>query len=275
MTGPGPYSGAVITFATAHGKETLAQGPFASILGARVVAPQNLDTDQFGTFSGETPRTLSPRSAARAKAQLAVDSTGIACALASEGSFSSEFGFLFTHRELMLFVDRERNLELTESAAAVSSLPPRRSVDSLDDARHYADSAGFPAQGVIVRVGDLIHKELRGRAEFAGTVGPALAEGEVVSCEPDLRSHRCPSRAAVIAELARTMAQRLAAHCPSCDAPGYGRVDVERGARCRDCGSPTELVAADILGCGRCPHRERVARGTERIDPSQCPFCNP
>ena len=64
----GPYEGTLVVFGTRHGKEQQAARPFAELLGARVVAPPGLDTDRFGTFSGEVPRTLAPLDAARAKA---------------------------------------------------------------------------------------------------------------------------------------------------------------------------------------------------------------
>lgn len=64
---PRPYAGALIAFATMHGKEALAQQPFRDILGASVVAPAGLNTDQFGTFSGEIPRILTPHAAAAPK----------------------------------------------------------------------------------------------------------------------------------------------------------------------------------------------------------------
>ena len=67
---PNPYRGAVIAFATMHGKEQLARGPFRTILGAAVLAPAGIDTDQFGSFAGDIPRTLTPQQAARSKALL-------------------------------------------------------------------------------------------------------------------------------------------------------------------------------------------------------------
>ena len=67
---PNPYRGAVIAFATMHGKEQLARGPFRTILGAAVLAPAGIDTDQFGSFAGDIPRILTPQQAARSKALL-------------------------------------------------------------------------------------------------------------------------------------------------------------------------------------------------------------
>ena len=73
-------TGRTVTFTTMHGKELLAWDDFHHILGATVTAPRALDTDQFGTFSGEIARTLTPIAAARAKAHLGMktDATSLA-----------------------------------------------------------------------------------------------------------------------------------------------------------------------------------------------------
>jgi len=46
-----------------------------------------VDTDQFGTFTGEVARTGAPADAARAKARLAMSVTGLPYGLASEASY--------------------------------------------------------------------------------------------------------------------------------------------------------------------------------------------
>ena len=73
MTVSSAYAGRIVTFATVHGKELLARDPFRRILGATGTAPRQLDTDQFGTFSGKVSRTLSSIASARAKARLGME----------------------------------------------------------------------------------------------------------------------------------------------------------------------------------------------------------
>jgi len=53
----------------------------------RVVVPAGLDTDGLGTFTGEVERPAPPRETALLKARLAIETTGLPRALASEGSF--------------------------------------------------------------------------------------------------------------------------------------------------------------------------------------------
>ena len=274
-----PYAGAVVAFATMHGKEQLAQHPFRDILDAEVVAP-TIDTDQFGTFSGEIVRTLRPRGAARVKARLGMELAGTPYGLASEGSFSSGLGFLVEHHEVLMFVDQTRALELVEGTVTTSPLAPGRRITTADDALAYAASIGYPAQGVLLRggaTGQLVYKNLDTSAELSHTAARLLAAADdsPVTIAPDYRAHRCPSRAEVITELAEAMARRLATPCPSCDAPGFGQVDVERGLPCADCGLPTRVIAADTLGCGACDHTVRAARAEASASPQWCDFCNP
>ena len=66
-----PYNGARIALGTMHAKERALAKPFARILGAELVVPHDIDTDAYGTFTGETPRAGTMLDAARAKPVLA------------------------------------------------------------------------------------------------------------------------------------------------------------------------------------------------------------
>ena len=92
---------------------------------------------------------------------------------------------------------------------------------------------------------------------------------------PDYRAHQAPSRAETIRTLRVQMAHRLATACPHCSTPGFGRVDVEYGVPCALCGSATQVIAADIHGCGQCEHCKRVPRELTATDPRWCDNCNP
>ncbi len=274
----GPYDGATVVFATMHGKEALAREPFRDILGAEVVAAAGLDTDQFGTFAGEIERTLSPRAAARVKARLGMQAAGSSYGLASEGSFSSSFGYLVEHHEIVLFIDERLGLELVEGQVLTSPLPAARSVDSMEGAVRYAAAIDFPRQRVVVRsatAGAVLDKGSGTLGELLASVDAGIESEGRVTLEPDFRAHYCPSRAEVIASLAARMAHRLATNCPACKTPGFGQVDVERGLPCRDCLLPTRTIAADIAGCGRCDFTSRAPRPDRYADPAWCDHCNP
>ena len=76
-----------LAVATMHGKEKVIGPVLEDALGVKIVLPSQFNSDQFGTFSGEVERTLSPLEAARKKCLLAAELTGASLVVASEGSF--------------------------------------------------------------------------------------------------------------------------------------------------------------------------------------------
>lgn len=273
-----PYTGSTIAFATMHGKERLAREAFRTFLGAAVVAPTGIDTDRFGTFAGDIPRLLTPLEAARAKVRLAIDSIGLPAVLASEGSFTTEFGWTTRQSEHVLFWDENRGIELIESCATSFTVPPGRHVSTSTQATSYARSLGFPDQGLIVQAhhehGIVAHKELRSQVDLELAVERLLGENLEVSVLPDYRAHRSPARAEIIRTLCARMARRLATPCPGCGAPGYGRVSAIPGLPCSLCGTPTHRPAADVHACARCEITHTRQR-TSHADPQWCDACNP
>ena len=275
------YSDRIITFATMHGKETLAQEPFWRMLGARVMAPCNFDTDQFGSFDGAFPRDLGVRATARAKARHGMKLAGTSVALASEGSFSPLWGPLVEHGEVLVFIDENRNIELVESSSTLSPLPGARAVRSVDEVSRYATSLGFPGQGLMIHAhrpnGVEVYKDPLGLEQLFALVERLCAEGDDtrVTVMPDYRAHRSPTRATIIGSLATQMAGRLRAPCPACATPGFGHTAVERGLPCGGCGSPTSEIAAHVHGCARCDYIERHARAQRSASASVCDHCNP
>jgi hypothetical protein len=262
-----------------HEKHRLAEGSFAELLGATVFAPEHLDTDQFGTFAGDIPRTLSPYHAALVKARLAMQISGAPSALASEGSFTSLLGLGVENTELLLFIDSERGLELVESSTMDWPLPAGGPIHSVAEAVAFADAVGFPAQGLTLRaddgVGISIVKDIPALDDLTRHVEHGLGAGSTVTLIADYRAHRSPLRAHRIRALCERMALRLATPCPRCASPGFGRVAPERGVPCAQCGRATELIAADIDGCGVCGHQLRRPRALTVADPGHCDHCNP
>lgn len=289
ITGPralaarsGGYAGAVIAMGTMHRKEEQVAPAFAQELGARVIAPAGIDTDQFGTFTGDVSRTLTPLEAATAKARLAMRVAGVHYGLASEASYDAWFGTLPMHEEILLFVDDTRDIRVVEGVNVCGAPGAPRLVDGAEEAMAAARGYGFPSQGVAVKatVADRLRvfgKGITDPAELTATVTAAVAtaDGGRAWLEPDLRAHHNPSRRQVIADLARRLARRLATPCPGCACPGYGKVAAREGLPCQACGCPTGLIAADIHGCAACEHRHTVARSGPPAEPRFCPRCNP
>ena len=232
-----PYRGRLIAVGTRHGKQHQFAPAFRALLSADLVTPADLDTDRFGAFTGEVARRGPAEQAARAKARLAMEVTGLPYGLASEASYGALPGGWFGHEEIVVFCDDALGIEVLE---------------------------GHGSKGITDTAA--VHSAITAAAA-------ASPEGLAV-VEPDLRAHCNPSRRKVLRRLAARLASRLATECPACAAPGFGRVDAEPGLPCRDCDSPTPLVGAQIHGCAVCPHQLTLPV-TGDADPAVCPSCNP
>ncbi len=276
-----PYRDCRIAVGTRHGKEKQFAPPFEAVLGARLVTPPDLDTDRFGTFSGEIARTATASDTARAKARLAMEVSGLPYGLASEASYGPLPGVgIQGHEELVVFVDDSHGIEVfVGERTTVVPGHCNRVADLADLPPHVA--AGLPTQALIVRpsaagqpghvVKGITDRQLLNTAITAAA--QHSADG-LALIEPDLRAHHNPSRRLVLHRLADTLARRLATRCPACSTPGFGRVDSERGLPCRDCETPTDAIRNEIHACPTCSHRVAVAV-TATADPAWCPQCNP
>lgn len=279
----GPYRGQVVTFGTRHDKHHQCQQAFRDVLGAEVVAPSDLDTDQFGTFTGDPTRTLPPLAAARAKARLGMTATSAHLGLASEASYGPLPGAgVPGHEELLLFLDDHRRTEIVVGERRVLELPDPHRVTDLAAAEHYLAQVGFGDQGVVVRPATGTHhddvvKGITDRAALAAALTHAAGrstDGNAL-LEADLRAHHNPTRRAVLRLLAHRMATRLATPCPACATPGYGRTDTVRGLPCAACATPTDLALAEHHSCPSCTHHHHHPLAATTADPQWCPSCNP
>jgi len=277
----------VVVFGTRHGKERQVAPAFADVLGARVIASPDLDTDQFGTFTGDIPRRLSPLDAARSKARLAMATTDRPYALASEASYGPLPGVGWPgHEEILLFLDYTRGLEVVEGHRGLGT-PGRflRATTHTDIGGDLA-RAGWPGQAVIVRpavphggqtAAPAITKGITDPGRLSAAIAAAVAysaDGHAI-IEPDLRAHFNPSRQKILTKLGLTLAHRLATACPACASPGYGRTGTHAGLPCEDCGLPSNQTRADVFSCATCPHQHSVPRPETTAEPVWCPNCNP
>jgi hypothetical protein len=255
-------------------------GPVLAAAGLAVeVAP--VDTDAFGTFSGEVPRPGPPEQVVVAKARAAMAASGRHIGLASEGTFAPMPGapWVTADIELVTVVDDRVGLVVTERAHAPMPLVAVH-VHPDDRATLARVAGGIGRQAVIVRPRSGgpggITKGVADPDALAGAVARAasVSDDGLATIEADLRAHLCPPRRVVIADATRRLAVRLRRLCPSCTAPGFGDETVELGLPCGGCGLPSGDVRAITESCPTCGHQEvRPVAGV--ADPARCRWCNP
>jgi hypothetical protein len=285
-----------IALATMHGKAQAIAPAFGDALGALIVATTDVDTDRLGTFTGEVPRAGSMLDAAVAKARLGMTALGLPLGVASEGAFGPHpmVPMLASGTELMVFVDDERGLVIEEAMSVERTNFAHCTAATGDDIGAFLTRAGFPSHGLLVRAHRLeaspglpngaaasaaLVKGIQNRDGLIQAIdrAAALSTDGRAWIETDMRAHFNPTRMESIRTLARRLAERLATPCPSCTAPGWGRVGTTTGLPCEDCGMPTGRVLFERYGCLACGHEGSLPRsdGLTHSSTTHCPACNP
>ncbi len=276
MSAPHPFWGRRAVIATKHGKERVIDPLLRSWLHLfGEVLP--LDTDVFGTFTGEIARTGSQREALRAKLRAAAEVTPYdAVFVASEGSFFPDpaFPLATVGRELVALYDRERDLEII--GVCVTSETNAGTFDVSDDGEidHALSAIGFPSHAVVLRAGEALEKGVWSRTRINEFARLARRNGSKLRIESDMRAHVNPTRMAAIESAAYDAVERSLSRCPACTRPGFWWDEAVPGLPCAACDEPTELMRERIRRCAGCGFSAaQLQHG--RADPSHCGVCNP
>lgn len=243
-----------------------------------------LDTDLLGTFSGEIERVLTPRETAIKKAKLGMQATGNTLGIASEGSIgpNPSVPWIQSDFELLVFVDAERDLVITETFLSYEIIATSIEISPEDSLENFLEKADFPRHALMAQPINphepLIYKGITSHFELQKAISDCAAHSKInkVKLQSDLRAMHSPSRQVNINKAAQLLAERVAALCPACSTPGWGRTDYLYGVECSDCGQENaEIARAEILGCALCDFTSAGKAINSEIDPGRCNFCNP
>lgn len=277
------FRGRKLVIATMHGKEKVLAPLLSEALEVEIVLPAQLDTDVWGTFSGEVERTLSPYDAAIAKCNAAMQLTGADLAIANEGSFGPHpfIGFIPSDEELVVLMDRQHQLVIAAKELSTATNFDAQLSRSYEELIDFARRVKFPSHALILRkakndfsdVVKGVHPEdaLKTEAEkFLGLYGQVFAE-------TDMRALYNPSRMEVMAAAARKLLQKLFTVCDQCGTPGFDVKEVIPGLPCSYCATPTRSTLALLYECKHCHYKKRIEypHGKTTEDPMYCDVCNP
>ncbi|MBD3814135.1 MAG: hypothetical protein IE917_18300 [Betaproteobacteria bacterium] len=273
-------AGRTAVIVTMHGKESVIEAGLAG-LGLRFLPPPLIDTDGFGTFSGEIPRAGSQRDALLAKAGAGLDAVADAdFALASEGAFGPHpaYGFVPGGREQVVLLDRSSGQHVIGEDLTLDTNFASREARSMAEAQVFAERIGFPDHGLLLAPpgGEgPFAKDIGDVARLDAAVTALLAEHGSVHLRTDMRAHRNPTRRRSIARAVADLALRLDQRCPDCSFPGWRGI-FRAGRRCGWCGTETLDSADRLYRCARCGFEQVEAIDPGRMaDPVHCPSCNP
>lgn len=268
--------------ATMHGKERVLTPKLEQELGVWCVVLSQMDTDQFGTFSGEVPRALTVLDTARAKCDYAHKHFGFDLVLASEGTFGPHpaVPFVPSDHEFLLIKDYTNQVEITGAALDFNTNFQQREVSTLSELFDFATRSSFPTHGLILRSttnSSLLFKGITQEHQLIANFDTIVKTGATVLVKTDMRALFNPTRMEVIGLAANQLIRNANSRCPSCQTPGFAVVRTEPGLPCKWCGEPTQTILKEILKCQRCAFSaERMfPHDKQTEDPLYCDTCNP
>lgn len=273
------FSSDQVLLASMHGKEAVIAPVLERRMGWKVKIAPRLDTDCFGTFSGEVAREGTAVEAAKKKARAAFDATGATLVLASEGSFGPHpaIPFVASDHELLLLIDFVQKVEIQASVISVATNYAQKTIAEWSDLEEFARSTGFPEHRLILKSIGTMVKGIGSWQDLSQHFNDFRKEYDEVWVETDMRAMFNPMRMSVIGQAAEALADKLLSICPSCSAPGFEIAEAIPGLPCGLCHIPTTLAKAHRWICHRCGFSEEKSRpdGLLMADPAHCDWCNP
>lgn len=277
------FRGRKLIIATMHGKEKVIAPELESAIAVKCEVAAKLDTNQFGTFSGEIKREGTPLDTARKKAWAAMELTGATLAVASEGSFGPHPSYFFVpgNEEFLLLVDAENDLEIAGRYLTTDTNFAHQSIAHTSELEDFCKKTGFPEHGIVLKAQGLqtrekIIKDLSTLEALKTRSEHLLEEGYALQAETDMRAMRNPTRMDAIKQATLKLVEQLLSLCPLCQTPGYSMTKIIDGLPCKLCGSKTRSAKAYVYKCTRCGHtRENPRQDKTREDPMYCDICNP
>lgn len=275
------YKNQSVLLASKHEKEKAIAKVFFDTLSCTLDV-QEFDTDQFGTFTGEIARTLSPYDTCLLKAKRAAEDYGYDLAIASEGSFGAHpaFPFIPSDHEIMVFLDRKNNWVIAEQYTTPKTNYSMMTITPQTAIEDFLEKAGFPEHALTLQTNSdkrVIAKGVRDIETLQAALRLGFQHEKELFLATDMRAMMNPLRMQAISELAKKLALRIQCSCPNCFTPGFGFKKTSGSLLCNDCTSPTSLYRQEVWGCIQCDYQETHPRkdGLETAKPQYCHYCNP
>ena len=277
----GLYQSKSILLASKHQKESVIAPVFHQILRCKICV-EAIDTDQFGTFTGEIPRQGSARETCILKAKYAAFEKKHALSMASEGSFGPHpiNPFIAKAQEIMIFFDSEHDWIIGEELLTPKTNYLMKTIDKDTPLEAFLSSALFPSHALTLQSGDrkeIIAKGINDPLQLQGLLSKGFKNHKELFLATDMRAMMNPTRMQTLSELAEKLALRIKTPCPGCGIPGFGFKSVSGHLPCGLCGAETKRYKNENWGCIQCDYQEQRPRQDQLSsnDPTHCDFCNP
>lgn len=272
-----------LVIASMHGKELVMRPLIHQYLPVSSITVPQLDTDVFGTFTGEVARVDDPVTTLRNKINAALDLSGETLGIGNEGSFGPHprLPFVYSDQELVMLIDRVNGIEVTASALSTRTNFAQQRIDTHQDLVDFASRIEFPSHGMILKqlTNGKVTAMRKGILHWEALQAACVMlkkNGTELLAESDMRALYNPTRMTVIEQATKNLMKKITTLCPDCRWPGFSCVEVQPGLPCSQCGEPTELPLQRIYQCEHCGYQdERIDMNKRFADPQFCNHCNP
>ena len=220
------YKDKSVLIASKHKKEQVIEPVFRENLGCHICV-EDIDTDQFGTFTGEVPRTLSAYETCILKAKHAADKKNYVLSIASEGSFGPHPSnpFIPHAHEIMVFVDLENDWVIAEQLVTPKTNYNMMTIEQDTVLDSFLKSVHFPSHALTLQSGDranVLAKGIHSHDTLRASLDVGFKHYNELFIATDMRAMMNPTRMQTLAELAEKLVTRITRSCPGCSIPGFG-----------------------------------------------------
>ncbi len=276
------FKGRKLLIATKHKKERVIAPILEKELGVNCFVT-DIDTDKFGTFTGEIERKEDAISTARNKCLLAMELENCDLVLASEGSFGAHPSLFFANadEEILLFIDKKKDIEIIVRELTFETNFNGSEIKTIKELEEFVKNSKFPTHGIILRKAKndstLIEKGITNLDQLYKTFKYLISMYGSAFIETDMRAMYNPTRMKVIENATYKLAKKINSLCPKCSIPGFGIIDSKSGLPCDLCNFPTQSTLSHIYSCQKCNYIKEVffPNGRKKEDPMYCDICNP
>jgi hypothetical protein len=277
------FENRTIVLATMHKKESVIAPLLEDNFNLKCLVPGEFNSDSLGTFSGEIERKEDPISTLRLKCLLALKTSKLDLAIASEGSFGAHPSLFFTQAndELVMLLDTKNNLEIVARELSTETNFAAQTIKNEAELIDFAERVQFPSHGLILRPSKSdyseIHKGITKWEDLKIHFEKIRKKNGTAYVETDMRAMFNPTRMKTIEKATEKLIEKMKSFCPSCQTPGFDVTELIAGLPCEWCERPTQSILKKIASCKKCNYKEEVLfpTGKKVESPEFCNYCNP
>ena len=272
-----------LVIATKHQKEKVILPLLEKRMGVSCFIPDDFDSDQFGTFSGEIERNSDPLNTVRSKCLKAMKLADCDLGIASEGSFGPHPALFFipADDEILMLIDKKNKLEIVVREISTDTNFNSQFIENKIRLREFAEKIKFPSHGLIAKKSQNdftdIEKGIMTWDRLFNVFDYFSTKYNSFYLETDMRAMYNPTRMKVIEKAAIKLTEKINCLCPKCQAPGFGVTNYKKGLPCETCKFPTNSTLSFIHKCQKCNYKieQKYPHGKKSEDPMFCDRCNP